>query len=248
MTGARGREVDVQRSTTGLGPVLRKARLARGVTLEEASRDTRIRAEFLDALEEEDFDRLLGDVHVRGCLRSYATYLGLPADRVMERYGRHAEEPMPAPQAAPPARDPSVGVKRRRDNHRFVILAAVTVLVLAAAFGVLSAREPAPAPADLVSGSPAVGLAPTTGIEVSVLARQPVDVTIRIDDGAAETFSLEAGEGRSWAADTLLAIRLSHGASARVTVNGRDLGYPGQPDKAWQDTYSFGDESPSAAP
>jgi len=54
-----------------VGPALRKARQARGVSIAEASRDTRIREQFIRALEGEDFDRLLGDVYVRGALRTY---------------------------------------------------------------------------------------------------------------------------------------------------------------------------------
>ena len=49
----------------GVGSALRKARTKRGLTLEEAARDTRIRADLLGALEDEDFDRLMGDVYVR---------------------------------------------------------------------------------------------------------------------------------------------------------------------------------------
>jgi len=60
----------MQRGMTELGLNLRKVRSARGLTLDEAARDTRIRREFLEALEDDEFDRLLGDVHVRGCLRT----------------------------------------------------------------------------------------------------------------------------------------------------------------------------------
>src|SRR5207245_11307959 len=47
---------------TGIGPALRRARLLRGKSIEEASRETRIRAEYLQALERETFDAVLGDV------------------------------------------------------------------------------------------------------------------------------------------------------------------------------------------
>ncbi|HEY7514717.1 MAG TPA: helix-turn-helix domain-containing protein, partial [Vicinamibacteria bacterium] len=50
----------------GLGSALRKARERRGVTLDAASRDTKLSVEHLRALEAEDFDALLGDVYVRG--------------------------------------------------------------------------------------------------------------------------------------------------------------------------------------
>ena len=50
----------------GVGSALRRARDVRGLSLDEAARDTRLRVDQLDALEREDFDVLLGEVYVRG--------------------------------------------------------------------------------------------------------------------------------------------------------------------------------------
>jgi len=66
---------------TPLGETLQRARLARGVTLEEAERTTRISRRYLEALENENFGLLPAHVYARGFLRTYARYLGLePAD------------------------------------------------------------------------------------------------------------------------------------------------------------------------
>ena len=237
----------MQRSSIGLGPALKKVRERRGVSLIEASRDTRIRAEFLEALEDEDFERLLGDVHVRGCLRSYATYLGVPADRVLEVYGEGVTS-SPEPSAPPKlAADAELSLPRRRDNARLVIMVATAVLVLAAAFGVLSARDPAPEPADLSSAAPPIEQSlPSQRIEVTVLAREPVEVTITIDDGNPRSYALEPGEGRSFEADVSLDIRLSSGSTAQVTVAGRDLGFPGREGKPWHETFTY-ETSPTPA-
>lgn len=238
----------MQRSTIGVGPALRKARLARGVSLPEAARDTKIRPELIQALEEEEFGRLLGDVYVRGALRTYATYLGLSPDKVVSAYAATLADPTPSVQAAPPPVDPAARMRRRRDNHRLLIMIAATVLVLAAAFGVLSTREPAPAPAELPSTPPPLEQAMLTGgIQVSVLARRPVDVSVKIDGAPTQTFALEPGEGRSFDADVSLRIDLSEGESAQVTVNGRDLGYPGRAERPWHERYTFetGGQAPS---
>lgn len=230
----------MQGSTVGVGPALRKARLARGVSIDEAARDTRIRPEFLHALEQEEYERLLGDVYVRGCLRSYASYLGLSPDKAVDLYASNAAEPATLPGAMPsrPANDPAMGAPRRRDNHRLIGMIAAMIIVLAAAFGLLSTRNSTPAPADLPSSAP-LESAQTNGITVAVLAQQEVVVTVRSDDGPSEEYTLLPGESRSFAADVTLELRLSHGASAQVTVNGVDKGYPGKAGRPWQYTYSF---------
>lgn len=240
----------MQRSTLGVGPSLRRVREGLGLTLEEAARDTRVRHEFLEALEAEEWDRLLGDVHVRGCLRTYATYLRLSPDKVVAAYeADRPPEPTPSTATPPPGRtEPVLGRRRRRDDHRLFVLVAATLLVLAGAFGVLSARRPAPEPAELpVQAStvtPEAG-AVSRGLTVTVVARRPVEVTVVADSGEPEVFTLASDEGRSFEADATITILLSEGSSARVTVNGVDKGYPGKAGAVWEETYSYGEPSPT---
>lgn len=235
----------MQRGLTELGPSLRKVRSARGLTLDEAARDTRIRREFLEALEGDEFDRLLGDVHVRGCLRTYASYLRLSPDQVVAAYadGR-TDTPSRTQTAAPLQAESVMGGSRRRDNHRLIGMAAATLLVLAGAFGILSARQPAPPPAELPSEAPAM-VTTARPITVAVLARQPVEVRIVADDAPVQIFHLEVGEGRSFDGDRSITIRLSEGGTAQITVNGSDEGFPGRAGRPWRKTYSYATASPT---
>lgn len=239
----------MQRTTPSVGPALRKVREGRGVTLEEAARDMRVRREFLEAIETEHFDHLLGDVHVRGCLRTYATYLRLSPDKVVAVY--ETEQP-PVEEGTtittpPPRTEPVLGARRRRDDHRLWILVAATVLVVAAAFGVVSARRPAPAPANLSEGESGAVVAASElaqGITVAVEARVPLEVEIVADAGPKQPFSLEAGEGRSFHGETSVWIRLSDGRGAKITVNGVSKGFPGKAGKPWHETYSYDETTP----
>lgn len=61
----------------GIGEKLRKARLEKGITYEDVVKDTKIRARYLQALEEEDWDAFPGNVYLKGFLRTYSNYLGL---------------------------------------------------------------------------------------------------------------------------------------------------------------------------
>lgn len=71
-------------AATGIGKALRTARLIRRKTIEEVSRETRIRRDYLLALETERFEILSADVYVRGTLRSYSAYVGLDPNRVLK--------------------------------------------------------------------------------------------------------------------------------------------------------------------
>ena len=212
------------------------------MSLEEAARDMRVRREFLEAIETEDFHLLLGDVHVRGCLRTYATYLRLSPDKVVAMYEVDLGDDEEVVVVPPPVRsEPVLGARRRRDDHRLWILVAATVLVLAGAFGVLSARRPAPAPANLSAETGTVVSAGEVGrpISVAVEAQRPVEVTVVADGGAPESFELRAGEGRSFDAAGSITIRLSEGNTAHVIVSGVDYGFPGKTGEPWEDTFSY---------
>jgi cytoskeletal protein RodZ len=65
-----------------LGELLRETRESKGISLAEVEEVTRIRQRFLQALEEEDFAALPGEVFARGFLRNYAMYLGLDPQQV----------------------------------------------------------------------------------------------------------------------------------------------------------------------
>ena len=62
-------------------------------------RETRVRPDYLEALEREDFEALGSNVYVRSFLRSYARYLGLSHEKVIAAYERAfgGEAPAPAP-------------------------------------------------------------------------------------------------------------------------------------------------------
>src|SRR6266571_4916117 len=77
-----------------LGETLRRARLAKGITFEDAERVTRIPRKYLEALELEDYGRLPAPVYARGFLRSYSGYLGLDAAELLPFFPvGHVEEP-----------------------------------------------------------------------------------------------------------------------------------------------------------
>lgn len=74
-----------------LGSLLTRAREARGLTLEDAERDTRISRRYLQALESEQFEVIPAPVYARGFLRSYSQYLGLDPQETLAMFPREDE-------------------------------------------------------------------------------------------------------------------------------------------------------------
>ena len=224
----------------GVGTALRRARTKQGLTLDQAARDTRIRPDALAALEDEDFGQLLGDVYVRGCLRTYAQYLGLNPDKVVALYARDVRESEPPrPPPSPMGRVQRVMTATRlRDNPRLILLGAVTLLAVAVAFGVLSRQRTAPEPAALSNQVQQPEL--DRRITADVVANYDgAQVTVTVDAGVPRTVTLAEGEGQSFSATSSLLVRIDPGGSVRLSVSGVDKGSPGTPGTPWEERFSF---------
>lgn len=68
------------------GEDLRKAREARGVTLDTIVQTTKISASHLLAVEQEQFERLPGGLFNKSIVRGYARTVGLPEEEWVHRY------------------------------------------------------------------------------------------------------------------------------------------------------------------
>lgn len=220
----------------GVGSALRRAREVRDVSLDEAARDTRLRVDQLDALEREDFDVLPGDVYVRASLRTYASYLGLDANKIASAYAQMAEE---AEQTPPPAKlgavERMIAASRIRDNQRFLLVAAASILLILLAFGLLSRGAAAPPKAVIPAGtSSPVPNDPT--IRAVVVARSDVSVTSE-EDGVPASYSLRPGETLTLVALQRLEFTVADAGLVEVSLNGKEVteGIPGSPF-----TYRFG--------
>ncbi|MCK9249040.1 MAG: helix-turn-helix domain-containing protein [Solirubrobacteraceae bacterium] len=69
-----------------IGATLREARMRAGIDIGEVEARTKIRAKYLRALENEEWDLLPGPTFVKSFLRTYAETLGLDAKLLVEEY------------------------------------------------------------------------------------------------------------------------------------------------------------------
>lgn len=72
-----------------VGKILYEARAAKGLTLLDAEKATSIRASYLDALEQDDYERMPEEVFIKGIIRNYGNYLGLNGPELVDMYKAH---------------------------------------------------------------------------------------------------------------------------------------------------------------
>jgi cytoskeletal protein RodZ len=227
------------RTPLGVGSALRRARGIRGITLEEAARDTKLRVEQLRSLEDEEFDVLGGEVYARATLRTYAGYLGLNQDKVVGAYTRQADDPEPPPPPVKAGRvERALAAARVRDNQRFLLGAAAVVLLVLIVTGFVSKRS-SPVAASLPTDSASIGVGVGSELELVLTARGPIDVEITAD-GETQTFAMKVDESRSFTARSSLDVHVSDGGAVDVVVDGLEIGIPTSLGTPWSQTYSPG--------
>ncbi len=115
-----------------IGETLRETRMRRRIDMTEVEAATKIRAKYLRALENEEWDLLPGPTFVKTFLRTYAEYLELDPRLLVEEYRQRFERPSTqdltpfgpgmggaaAPAAAPAAADRAVHRDARSASSR----------------------------------------------------------------------------------------------------------------------------------
>lgn len=118
-----------------IGSTLRDARVRRNLSLQQVEDDTKIRVKYIQAMENEAFDVLPSGTYVKGFLRTYAAFLGLDYQTILDEYnerygsGEYREHAIQPPQTAKPK------IPRKRQNYLFVALLAVAIIAVLAYLG-----------------------------------------------------------------------------------------------------------------
>src|SRR5438132_1178789 len=76
-----------------IGTTLREARIRARIDMSEVEARTKLRAKYLRAIENEEWDLLPGPVYVKSFLRTYGDFLGLDSRTLVDEYKRQYERP-----------------------------------------------------------------------------------------------------------------------------------------------------------
>jgi cytoskeletal protein RodZ len=110
-----------------VGETLRERRMALKIDVHEVEEATKIRAKYLRALENEEYELLPGSAYVRSFLRTYAEYLDLDPRQLVDQYRAQGHRTPDDPLARP------VAVQSSARRPRWVLIAAMLLALVVAA-------------------------------------------------------------------------------------------------------------------
>ncbi|MFC2160489.1 helix-turn-helix domain-containing protein [Acidobacteriota bacterium] len=116
-----------------IGTELKRERELRGITLQEIADSTKINIRYLRDLEEDRLENLLGSFFTKGIIRSYAKYIGLDENTILNGYYEselHREEDPEEEEETPQAKQ-TLPIKVKRILYSIsLFLAIMTVLTI----------------------------------------------------------------------------------------------------------------------
>jgi cytoskeletal protein RodZ len=223
-----------------IGGTLAKARQEAGLTVSQVAGRTRIRETVIRAIERDDYTLCGGNFYARGHIRSIARVAGIDPEPLIGEYDdAHGGSPQAIP--ARQAFEPETPVRFRERRAPNWSAAMIVALVLVALYGIVrvaaghdqhraAQRAAAPAtPRPTPSHSAVVAPPPRKDVTVRVKAKRASWLNVR-DAKGKELFSgiIRAGQSEQWKSKKRIRLLIGNGGGVRVTVNGRDIGSPGQ--------------------
>src|SRR6185369_13680196 len=231
------------------GARLAAARAAAGMSVDEVSARTRIRATLIRQMEQDDFAGIGGAVYIRGHIRGIARALGADPEPIVAAFeATHPAAALRSSATQPIAFDPlrgSRGAGRggRRWGTAMVVAAVVFCVVL-----LITLLRPGPSRSHQPTGtspSPTGAAAPAKAAPPPATTPPPTEVNLRLEAVSAPSWLqvsdvgdgnekvlfqqiLTKGASQTVTADALQ-VKIGNAGAMSLNCNGQDLGSLGGP-------------------
>jgi cytoskeleton protein RodZ len=180
---------------TDIGSTLREARMRDRIDISEVETRTKIRAKYLRAIENEEWDLLPGPVYAKSFLRTYGDFLGLDSRMLIDEFKRQYERPSDHDIR------PSTSIARERERRRrgpriptWAPVAVVIVVIVGVLYIVGSATQSGPSSP---SAHRPVHHRPShrTPVHTTTTAAKPTDVKLELTPTSTVYVCLVNGSG-----------------------------------------------------
>lgn len=231
---------------SSLGIRLRELREAKGVSLDDIARSTRVGRGHLEALESDSLGELPSPVFVKGFIRAYCEFLEASPDEALGLYREATGETVKPDRVQSAVHTPPT----RRVGPLMVSLVLFIALgasLFALRIGLKSSPRPAPAvsgpargnpesvPSSTptpVTSAPAVPVQPApvpagepspAGQRLLIRALELTWIRVQVDEGQVTEELMQAGAVREWTAARRFVLTVGNAGGLEVDLNGQRI-------------------------
>lgn len=240
--------------------ILKKRREESGKNLKEIAHTLKIRAEYLKAIEDEEFEKLPVDVYAKGYIRDYARFLKIDPEVILKAYILKTSPPVP--EKTPPVAD---AVKTKKRAIKYLVVTAI-FLAIAVVYILSSLNSTPEKPAVVPPEKPAPTVQPSETVQPvqekekeakvavkdkkteTASKKEPVAITgkehtleisaidttwllVKIDDTEAKDMLLNQGESLRLSARQGFSLKIGNAGGIKLVFDGKDIGIPGEKGK-----------------
>jgi len=203
-----------------VGEILRKRREELGKDLREIAKISKIRYDYLKAIEDEAFEKLPLEVYVKGYIREYAKILNIDPEVVINTYIQQTSPPQAEKKEAP-LEEPA---QRKHLKIRYVLLPFL--LIIPFVFFLFSSN---PKKSLLPSHPPEtkeknLSLMKKTHHVLEVFATDTTWLLVTIDGTQKKETLLKPGESEKWQADQNFSLKIGNAGGIKLVFDGKNLG------------------------
>lgn len=234
-----------------VGEILAAERRRQGKSVNDVVEGTKVRSRMIDALENNDYGSLPSAAYVKGYIQSYARYLEIPPEPLLDQYRK--ESALAEPRQSAVDRYMSqipheTLVPDREQAHaipRTVLIAAAAALVIIALLicgisrllsggGTSQVPKPGTTPGAEVTASPGAEPTQTTGeaatgafkLRLTVREGSASWVQATVDGLVAYDGTLNGGESREWLVNGTATLKVGKPDAVVVTRDGKKVTLP----------------------
>jgi transcriptional regulator with XRE-family HTH domain len=227
--------------STPFGDQLKRERELRGVSLEEVATATRIAPRFLEALENEQWEKLPGGVFNRGFIRSVARYLGLDEDNLVSEYALQTKG-RTDPGVVPDAPMTQESMWGRIATLVIVLLLAIAAIAAAVHYlgpmlmtrlhhgptqgpssSIAKANDPSSTPFAPTAGIDPTDTAAAPLLALKVTVLKPTKLTVLADGKDAFTGAADLNDTKVFSAHTSIDFLSSVSDAVTLELNGQPV-------------------------
>jgi len=207
-----------------VGEILRKRREELDKDLREIAEISKIRYDYLKAIEDEEFAKLPLEVYVKGYIREYAKILNIDPEVVINAYIQQTSPPQTEKKEV----SAEATAQRKHLKIRYVLLPFL--LLIPVVFFLFS---PNPKKSIIPSHPPETkekNLSKTkpTSHVLEVFATDTTWLLVTIDGTQNKELLLKPGESAKWQANQNFSIKIGNAGGINLTFDGNKLDPPGK--------------------
>lgn len=230
-----------------IGAQLKSAREAKGFSLDDVHRQTKIHKKVLMAIEEDRTDAVLNPTYIKGFLKKYATFLGLDGNAITEEFtSLHTQ----APQQVLMIETEDEKAEKESFRKWTVPLIVASIAVVGLAFIIYLSldllniinKKPtngttvksevttvASKPKPIDYDKPAIPPVPRSEkLKLTIKANEDSWMQVKSDTEVIYQNILKKGSAETWVANDSIDLWVGNARGLDLDLNGRKLGSPGQ--------------------